>query len=191
MKTTERGMSIERLREMFDLDESTGTMRWRARPIHHFKETNSRTAEHAMNRTNSQYAGKAAFTSRHQLGYLRAELGGHLWQAHRVVFALHHGRWPDGDVDHINGDPSDNRPANLRDVPHAINMRNMRLRRNNRSGHPGVRFDESTNKWIADIRGEGKRHHLGVFDSIEPAIAARNAAEKAFLYHENHGRTAA
>jgi hypothetical protein len=191
MKTTERGMSIERLREMFDLDESTGAMRWRARPIHHFKETNSRTAEHAMNRTNSQYAGKVAFTSRHQLGYLRAELGGQLWQAHRVVFALHHGRWPDGDVDHINGDPSDNIPANLRDVPHAINMRNMRLRRNNRSGHPGVRFDESTNKWIADIRGEGKRHHLGVFDSIEPAIAARNAAEKAFLYHENHGRTAA
>lgn len=188
MKTVERGMSIEYLRECFDLDADTGLIRWKVRPIHHFKATPKRTAEHSANRTNSFCAGKLAFTSRHALGYLRAELGGRLLQAHRVAFALFNGRWPNGDIDHINGDPSDNRPVNLRDVTHTVNMRNMARRCNNQSGHSGVHWNKRTEKWTASIGGGSQRVYLGEFTDLSEAIDARVAAEKNNGYHPNHGR---
>lgn len=186
MKTVERGMTIGKLREMFDLDAETGTLRWRERPIHHFNETPNRTALHSMRRTNSAHAGNIAFTSKHQLGYLRAELEGKLWQGHRVVFALFHGRFPDGEIDHINGNPADNRPENLRETTHRENMRNSARRVDNKSGHPGV-SPRGRGKWRADIRAAGRRH-LGTFNSYEEAVAARKAAEKEFGFHSNHGR---
>lgn len=187
MSDVERGVSISVLREMFDLDSLTGVIRWRIRPISHFKDTPRRTAAHSMNRTNSAYAGRVAFTSKHQLGYLRAELGGKLWQAHRVAFALHNGRFPVGDVDHINGDPRDNRPENLRETTHEVNMRNSARRADNKSGHPGVYFDPRCRKWIADLRAANPRY-LGSFDSFEEALAVRRAAQQKLGFHENHGR---
>ena len=191
MKTTERGMSIEMLREMFDLDADTGLLRWKHRPLHHFKATATRSREHIANKINSQHAGKQAFTSRHQLGYLRAELGGKLFQAHRVAFALFHGHWPDGDIDHINGDPSDNRPVNLRDVPHVENMRNQALRSDNRSGRVGVYLHKQSGKWAAAIRVDGRVQNLGLHLDRASADAARAKAERQHGYHQNHGRKTA
>lgn len=188
MKTVERGISIETLKEMFSLDPVTGVIHWKERPIHHFRASATRTQQHAANRTNAQHAGKVAFTSRHQLGYLRAEIGGKLWQAHRVVFALFHGRYPEGDIDHINGNPADNRPVNLREVTHAENMRNQRLRMNNKSGRVGVHRHNQSGKWAAAIRVNGKHLSLGLHDSQDAAIAARAIAERQHGYHPNHGR---
>ena len=44
--------------------------------------------------------------------------------AHRAVWAVAHGRWPDPDkvIDHINGDRKDNRIANLREITQAENI---------------------------------------------------------------------
>lgn len=189
MKTVENGISVVKLGEMFDLEVSTGVLRWRERPPHHFVASASRSAETISKKINSQHAGKVAFTSRHQLGYLRAEIGGHLIQAHRVVFALVHGFWPNGSIDHINGDPSDNRPANLRDVTHAENMRNQKLKTTNVSGRVGVQVHKPSGKWQAAIRVNGKTKYLGLFKEIEAATAARHAAEVAHGFHTNHGRT--
>lgn len=191
MKLQERGISIELLHEMFKLDAESGVIRWKSRPAGHFKPGPSRSAEQIANKINSQHAGTVAFTSRHQRGYLRAELGGKLFQAHRVAFALFHGRWPESTVDHINGDPSDNRPANLRDVTHAENMRNQALRTDNKSGRVGVYAHKQSGKWAAAIRKDARVISLGLHETREAAIAARAAADRTYGYHPNHGRKAA
>ena len=59
-------------------------------------------------------------------------------------------------VDHINGDPLDNRKDNLRICTHAENMRNVRMHRDNSSGYKGVSFHPQTGKWRSRIMVNGK-----------------------------------
>lgn len=123
-------------------------------------------------------------------GYLTGSLFNRHISAHRVVFALTHGAWPAGEVDHINGNRTDNRPANLRDVPHRENLKNAKRAINNTSGTTGVTFDSTHGKWVARIAATGNRNrHVGCFVSKSEAVAARKAAEALHGYHPNHGRT--
>jgi HNH endonuclease len=79
-------------------------------------------------------------------------------------------------VDHVNGDPLDNRRANLRVVTPSINQVNRKsLNRNNTSGVRGVAM--LGEKWRAQIMVNGKAHHLGMFESLDDAVDARRAAE--------------
>lgn len=89
-------------------------------------------------------------------------------------------------VDHINGDPLDNRRANLRLCTHAQNMKNRRLHRNNTSGFKGVW--RRRNRWRAEIKVEGQRISLGTFATIEEAAAAY--AEGAHRFHGEFARIA-
>lgn len=99
------------------------------------------------------------------------------YQAHRLAWLYVYGKWPDGDVDHINGDGADNRIANLRDVSHATNMQNQRqARRTNTSRYLGV--TKKRNKWQAYITAAGKPQYLGVFDTPEEAHAAYVEAKR-------------
>ena len=101
---------------------------------------------------------------------------------------MHHGAWPKKGIDHINGITDDNRISNLRDVSQSDNMRNMTTPCRNTSGRIGVYWFARDCKWQAQIRADGKTKHLGYFDDINDAIAARKAAEIEYGYHENHGR---
>lgn len=84
-------------------------------------------------------------------------------------------------VDHINGDKSDNRKENLRTASHADNSRNIGLRKNNTSGYKGVIFDRGRRKWRAEIKVNYENIHLGMFDcKIE---AAKKYNEAAIKYH--------
>jgi hypothetical protein len=83
-------------------------------------------------------------------------------------------------IDHINGDRADNRKANLRVVPDLVNQINRHtLNRNNTSGHRGVApFSKSRTKpWRATISVDRRQVHLGLFATVEEAVAARRAAE--------------
>ena len=91
-------------------------------------------------------------------------------------------------IDHENGDRSDNRIANLRDVPPSENMRNVKRHITNTSGHVGVFWYKPRNKWVARITVNYTLHHLGYFTDIADAIAARKAAEIFYGFHKNHGR---
>lgn len=85
---------------------------------------------------------------------------------------------PDGMiVDHINGNVWDNRKCNLRVVANSQNGMNRGVPENNTSGHKGVTWYKTRNKWMAQIFKEGKRYFLGYFDNIEDAIKARENAE--------------
>lgn len=98
-------------------------------------------------------------------GYRVIRLYGKKYYAHRLAWLLHSGDWPKGDVDHINGVPSDNRICNLRDVSHSENLQNQ-LRSptsNKTSGLLGVSLSGKEKRWIAQIKINGKSIRLGSF----------------------------
>lgn len=110
-------------------------------------------------------------------GYRRVRVGGVRLKEHRVAFAMHHGHWPAGEVDHIDGDRQNNRPANLRDVSRAENGQNQRRpRKGSRSGLLGV--IAHGNRWRAEIKSHGKTKNLGAFATPEEAHAAYLQAKR-------------
>jgi hypothetical protein len=101
------------------------------------------------------------------------------FMAHRIVYALHHGRDPYPlEVDHINRNPLDNRPENLRVATRSENASNKGVQANNKSGHRGVTFCRKTGKWQAQIGHNKKCIFLGRFATPQEASEARNRAEK-------------
>ena len=96
---------------------------------------------------------------------------------HRVAFAHYHGRWPDEEIDHINGIRDDNRIANLREADRSLNMRNLR-------GAKGYSFEKDgrARPWTAYIRDHGKVIRLGGFATEAEAASARRDAEQRYGY---------
>jgi len=141
-------------------------------------------------RFDNKYAGKEAFTSLLEGYYVGGLLSRSSVKAHRVAYKYVHGVEPD-EVDHINGDRSDNRICNLRDVTSAENKRNASMPSTNTSGVVGVSFDKSRNKWLATITLSNRAKNLGRFDNKNDAITARKNAEILNGFHVNHGRASA
>jgi hypothetical protein len=174
---------LEALEESISCDFATGALRWRVRPEHHFGSARKAAA------WNARFAGSKALAALNRNGYRHGSLGGRSLQAHRVVFALGHGRWPSAQVDHINGVRTDNRLVNLREATNKENSRNAAASRRNTSGVPGVCKHTNPKFWFARIKVDGREIYLGLFTRFEDAVAARKAAEKQFGFHANHGRT--
>lgn len=105
------------------------------------------------------------------------------YMAHRLAWFYVYGAWPNGDLDHINGDKLDNRIANLREATRKQNMQNVRQHKHNTSGVKGVAWHSQRNKWRAYIFVDYKQIHLGLFDTKEAAAAARMNAEE--IYHSH------
>lgn len=81
--------------------------------------------------------------------------------------------YPDGYVDHINGNKLDNRKENLRAVSASVNGHNRHvLNKNNTSGHKGVTLDKKRNKFVAEIWVNYKKISKR-FDTIEEAVKQR------------------
>jgi HNH endonuclease len=109
--------------------------------------------------------------------YVWINVDGRRYQAHRLVWLYVYGRWPRGDIDHIDRDGTNNRLSNLIEVDRSIQAFNTGLRRNSTSGHKGVHWWITRNKWQVTIVWQGERRFLGYFDTFEDAVAARQAAE--------------
>lgn len=182
-------ITVKTLRKLLELHHATGQLYWKARPASMFQDGGFGGAQASANSWNSKNAGSAAFTLM-QNGYRAGKVMGQQVYAHQVVFALVHGRWPSGEVDHINGNRGDNRPENLRECLDGENHRNKAKGRRNASGVLGVYWHKGAGKWAASIRSKGVREHLGLFASLEDAAAARRDAETRLGFHSNHGRDA-
>lgn len=163
--TTE--LTAERLRSLLTYDPDTGIF------------TNRNGRGHAQ-------AGAVAGHVDCTTGYRRIVINRRAHKAHRLAWLHVHGQWPAAQLDHKNGDRSDNRIANLRECSKAENSRNVKPR--SASGVVGVHPHGA--RWRSQIRVAGRNKHLGLFDSINAAAAARRAAELshhgAFASHLRH-----
>ena len=81
-------------------------------------------------------------------------------------------------IDHVNGNPLDNRRENLRICKRGLNMKNCKKYKNNKTGFIGVFYYKRLGKWTASIQSDGERHHLGTFDNPEDAAISYDEAAK-------------
>lgn len=177
-------LSPNELRKMLRYDADTGVLIWLKAPVTMFDGVDNRKKAY---RWNSRYAEKMAFTVIHSAGYRQAGIMGRLYLAHRVAWAMFYGEWPKGEIDHINGDRSDNRIWNLRQTTRTQNMRNQKKHKSNTSGFTGVVWNKKTGRWRATITVSGRRIYLGSYEDISEAAAARAQANRKYGFHEKHG----
>jgi HNH endonuclease/AP2 domain len=172
--------SLELLCQLLRYEPDLGAVFWKPRSVS-FGDTRG------VNTFNAKWAGKQALAFKDKIGRKRGSISGARVLASRVIWKMHYGVDPVGFIDHINGDASDDRIVNLRDVPPEQNSRNCKISRRNASGVLGVGWLAKSKKWRARIRSGGRYIELGLFDDLASAKAAREAAMKKFGYHENHG----
>jgi hypothetical protein len=174
-------ITAELLREFLEYRPETGNLHWKIRDKKWFKD------ERSANAWNAKLAGTLAFNFVDMNGYRSGTVLGRKTKSHRVIWLMVTGQKP-AQIDHINGVRTDNRWPNLRAVDHSENTKNAKRSKSNTSGTTGVFWDNETRKWCARIGGDKSRKHLGRFNNIQDAIAARKAAEVTLGFHPNHGR---
>lgn len=110
-------------------------------------------------------------------GRSQIRIDGKKYFAHRVIWLLVYGSWPEHEIDHLDRNPLNNRIANLRAATPSENQHNKGLYGNNSSGYPGVCFDKWANKFMAQIGVNGKNTNLGRFNTAEEAFLAYQLAK--------------
>lgn len=110
-------------------------------------------------------------------GYVQGCFAGKKMGVHRFAWLIYYGKLPDKSIDHINGDKTDNRIANLRELPVAHNNQNRRSAQSNSStGVLGV--SHSGKKFAATIKHDGRKLWIGTFDTPELAHDAYLAKKR-------------
>jgi len=172
-------MTQTEIKELLHYAPDTGVFTWRRRARKWF------TTKRARNAWNAKWAGKVAGCL-DSGGYLQIGVRYVRHRSHRLAFLYMHGETPE-QIDHINHVRDDNRWVNLRSTNSAGNNKNRSLSSSNTSGVVGVSWDQSTGKWVARVKAEGRYMCLGRFTHREDAIAARKAANIKYDFHSNHG----
>jgi len=155
-------ITATRLKELVSYNAETGEFTWASKPNRRIKIGSIAGSFHR--------------------GYKRIHLDGIDQQAHRMAWLYTHGSHPTGHIDHINGNRSDNRLINLRDVTPQENMQNMRCASKvSTTGVLGVRKGRG-GTWRSEIKVDNKQKYLGEFKTIEAAYEAYVKAKR--IYHK-------
>lgn len=161
----------EELRQLLSYDPETGKLFWKERGPEWFTGT-PRSPEWLAKWWNSRFAGAEAFTTANSNGHKTGAVFGVKYLAHRIIWAMVTGEWPEDQIDHIDGDRAHNRFENLREATNAENCQNREAVSRSSSGHIGVHYNSTLHKWRAGIGKDWKYYWLGNFDHKEDAIAA-------------------
>lgn len=155
-------------KSLFTYNEKSGLVRWRV----------DRVAALTNHKTIKAKAGDVAGWI-NDSGYRLVMFKGRKCRATDVIWLLVYGRYPKDEVDHKNGNRSDNRIKNLRDATPSQNRCNSKLRSDSTSGFKGVSWYSAKGKWRATIKFMGKHKHLGFFvDPKKASIAYETAAKE-------------
>lgn len=153
-------MTPERLRELFVI-KADGSLLW-IRPSKHHPDLRGQTAGTPTPNRN----GKV---------YWLVQVDGKKRKRSQIVFCMTRGRWPAQQIDHINGDSTDDRPSNLREATQEQNAWNHKRRAKKSPLPMGVRTSGS-GRFVARIAVHKKQITIGTFNTIEQASAAYAAA---------------
>ena len=162
MKTPKCNLTAEEARYFFDYDKETGNL---------IRIIASKNHPHTLNKV----AGSKWRNGR----VIVSVPGGRRFQAHRLVWLWVYGEWPKYEIDHINGNPSDNRIENLRDVTRSVNGENQRAAMvDSRSGILGATWVESRQRYHVAIKAKGKHYFIGSFKDQDQARDAYVTAKR-------------
>lgn len=164
---------FDRLNALLRYEPETGLFFWRV------KRSNFVNAGDA--------AGYCMRDKNKRTGYIHIGVDSKSLLAHRIAWLLTAGEWPDGSLDHIDQDGTNNSLCNLRIVSNTENCRNKRQCKRNTSGATGV-YRHASGRWRARIRIGRRLVSLGCFTDIDAAIDARKSAEILYGFHSNHGK---
>ena len=170
-------MNKDYLLELFDYDKDNGKLYWKKRPLRHFATKNAYAV------WNAKYSGKRAGTITRGYRHISIDFKG--YREHRLIWLIENGTMPKHTIDHINGNKTDNRITNLRDVENKIQNMNMK--------HKGSRFglpygvSKNGNKYVARIVKNRIRKYLGTYDTLLEASSVINFAKIKYGYTERHG----
>lgn len=154
-------LTVSRVRELLNYDTETGIFTWIAA------------------RENRVSVGTSAGSLLGN-GYRSIAVDRKRFMAHRLAWFYVHGEWPEGQIDHINGNRDDNRISNLRVVDNSVNQQNKRsARSDSKTGILGVHLHRP-GKWQAKINVNGTKKSLGIFSSPLEAHAAYLEAKRRF-----------
>lgn len=148
-------VTAEILRELMHYDPITGIFTRKVR-----------TAQRNKVGDRADFQGAGRLRCYRQIGFKDEKI-----LAHRAAWLYVHGKWPENSIDHINGNKSDNRIGNLRDVAQYVNTENRHeAKSDSTSGVLGAHPHQG--RWRSRIQARGKAHYLGVFDTAAEAHAA-------------------
>jgi hypothetical protein len=159
-------MNLILLHELFEYRD--GEFYWRKRP-------------------NSRVLAGAKAGNEDSLGYTFIAYKRKKYALHRLIFWKEHGYLP-AEVDHIDGNPRNNRIENLRAATHLENMRNAKLRKDNTSGIKGVCWNKTDKKWEVKFQLDGKTKHFGKYFDID--VAKFVCETMRHKYHKDFARHA-
>lgn len=160
--TAENSLTVERLRELVRYDPLTGV----------FTNIAPRKKVRVGDRAGTRESGRWVIT----IDYRH-------FPAARLAWLYMTGAWPTNQVDHEDRDPLNDAWLNLREATNKQNQENRSLDGRNKSGVKGVHWSNARSKWVAQIRHNGKTHHLGLFFDLNDAKRVRLEAESRFYTH--------
>lgn len=161
------GLTHARLCEVLDINPILGSATWKIR-------LSTRTR-----------AGSNAGTL-HSFGYQNIRIDGRIYKRHRLIWFFVNKQWPPDQIDHINGDRSDDRIDNLRESNHLYNCWNKSPNSCGKYNRRGITWSKDKKKWRVRISVNNKKIWIGYFQDFDSANEARVAAE--VKYHHGLAR---
>lgn len=184
-KEKENLITHKYVKQLFHYDSEKGILYWKSSRKKR-RQKDSTAGIVSLNKFGTTGNGKPLIRPEPQKRMV-VSIQGRSYMMHRIIYFWYHGVWPEY-VDHIDGNPLNNKIENLRSVSAAENALNKKLPVSNKSGIMGVNFNEKTKKWVASGTCNKKLTHIGTFDDKDDAIAARRQWEKDNGFHENYGK---
>lgn len=153
-----KNITLKRLKEVLDLNHETGIFTWKISTANYIK------------------VGSVAGSDEN--GYIVIQIDGKRYKAHRLVWFLEEGYFPEHGLDHKDRVRNHNWRSNLREASTQCNSRNTGNHITNTSGVKGVSWDKALGMWKVSIRNNYKGKHLGYYKSFDNAVCARLAGEQ-------------